>query len=80
MAGKDPKMASFIISFIIGWVVMTIILHPILTAATLVKFLGFALLVIGIVSLFMPSCSGPGSFGCIIGGGGIYAAAKALGF
>ena len=73
-------MAGFIISFIVGWVIMTIILHPILTAATLVKFLGFALLVIGIVSLFMPSCSGSGSFGCIIVRGGIYAAAKALGF
>ena len=73
-------MAGFIISFIVGWVIMTIILHPILTAATLVKFLGLALLVIGIVSLFMPSCSDSGSFGCIIVGGGIYAAAKALGF
>ena len=73
-------MAGFIISFIVGWVIMTIILHPILTAATLVKFLGLALLVIGIVSLFMPSCSSSGSFGCIIVGGGIYAAAKALGF
>ena len=40
---------------------MAIILHPILMAATIVKLLGVVLLVIGVISLFMPSGSGPRS-------------------
>ncbi len=36
---------------------MAIILHPILMAATIVKLLGVVLLVIGVISLFMPSGS-----------------------
>lgn len=62
-------MVNFIILFIVGWVIMTIILYPVFTVAVLMKFLCATLLVIGIVSLFMPSCSGRGT----------YAVLKALG-